>query len=79
MQLIKFYKDGCAPCVRVDNFLKDLEADFTSINVMKDPAKAAEYNIGFSVPVVILMDGEQEVKRVAGFNQAILEEMVSIL
>lgn len=79
MELIKFYKDNCGPCTRVDNFLNDREAEFTAINVMKQPEKAAEYNIGFSVPVLILMDGEEEVKRIGGFNEAVMEEMLSLL
>lgn len=79
MELLKFYNDGCGPCIAVDNFLKDQGVDYTPVNVAKEPAKAAEYNIGFSVPVVILMDGEQEVMRSRGYNGGQLEEMVSIL
>lgn len=79
MNLVKIYKDGCVPCVRVSNFLQDQGVDYVDINVMKEPEKAMAYNIGFSVPVLILMDGEEEVKRVSGYNEAVMEEMISLL
>lgn len=79
MHLVKFYKDNCGPCTRVDNYLKDQEVQFVSINAIKEPKKAAAFKIGMSVPVVLLMDGDEEVKRINGFNEAVLEEMISLL
>jgi glutaredoxin len=76
MEIIKFYNDGCGPCIAVDNFLQDKGVAYKSYNAAKEPKKAVEYKLGFGVPVVILMDGETEVKRTKGYNIGELEAII---
>lgn len=78
MKILKFFQPNCAPCVAVDNFLKDQGVEYTSIDVTKDAKKAAECEIGFGVPVVLLFDGDNEVKRSYKYNPAELEEILSL-
>ncbi|MEK1828929.1 glutaredoxin domain-containing protein [Priestia megaterium] len=39
MKILKFFQPNCAPCVAVDNFLKDQGVEYTSIDVTKDAKK----------------------------------------
>ena len=66
-KIIKFEKEGCAPCIALDAWLesKGLQS-YTKINPFEDFESAIEYNIK-TVPVLILIDENgQEVKRCIG-------------
>lgn len=65
IHVLKFYKDGCAPCSELSNELNQLffdgraNATIYNTNVSKCPEVAGEYSI-FSVPtLVFLKDGEE--------------------
>lgn len=64
VHVLKFYKDGCAPCKELTNELNQLffddraNATIYNTNVSKCPEVAGEYSI-FSVPsLVFIKDGE---------------------
>lgn len=64
VHILKFYKDGCAPCQEVTNELNGLffddraDATIYSVNVKECPEVAGEYSV-FSVPtLVFIKDGE---------------------
>ncbi len=78
MEIIKFGLNGCGPCVTVERFLKDEGVDFTSVDVEADPAMAAEHDVMFSVPVVILKDGDKEIMRTTGYNPGQLGEIIDL-
>ncbi|MBG0967602.1 glutaredoxin family protein [Bacillus sp. SRB3LM] len=78
MEIIKFGLNGCGPCVTVERFLKDEGVDFTSVNVEEEPAMAAEHDVLFSVPVVILKDGDKEIMRTSGYNPGQLGEIIDL-
>ncbi|MCP1191377.1 thioredoxin [Priestia flexa] len=80
MEILKFYQPSCTTCVPVSNYLEDQGVEVTSYNVMDSEGakKAAELKIGYGVPVVILMDGDKEIKRTLKYNPAELEEIVNL-
>ncbi|MFE4029340.1 glutaredoxin domain-containing protein [Priestia sp. YIM B13551] len=80
MEILKFYQPRCTTCVPVSNFLDAQGVEVTSYNVMEKEGaeKATELNIGYGVPVVILLDGDKEIKRTYKYNEEELEEIVSL-
>lgn len=78
MKVIKFEKQNCVPCTMVQNFLDDKGIEVEKVNPFDNPDEAIKYQIG-SVPVVILLDGDTEVKRSIGYKPDELEEIVSQL
>lgn len=77
MKLIKFEKEGCAPCEMVQSFLDDKGVEVERVDAFKDPKLAGKYELN-SVPTVILVeDNGDEVERVAGFNPPKLEELIN--
>lgn len=65
VSVLKFYKDGCAPCTEVSNQLNTLffdnraDATIYNVKVSECPEVAGEFTI-FSVPtLVFLKDGEE--------------------
>lgn len=67
MKLIVVSQTTCAPCKILKNYLKNEEIPFTEINVTEKPKYIEEFSIS-STPVTILMDEDEEVARVNGFN-----------
>lgn len=79
MQLLKFHKTHCAPCNLVNTYFKNVGVEPLSVNVEENPEMTLEWDIR-SAPTVVLLDDEgKEVRRVSGFNQAVLSEMVAAL
>ena len=65
VSVLKFYKDGCAPCSEVSGQLNQLffddraNATIYNVNVSKCPEVAGEFSI-FSVPTLVFVkDGEE--------------------
>lgn len=65
VHILKFYKDGCAPCQEVTSELNGLffddraNATIYSVNVKEYPEVAGEFTV-FSVPtLVFIKDGEE--------------------
>lgn len=78
-KLIKIYKQNCDPCAKVDGFLKDLEVEYESFDIMENTTLAAQYGI-MSVPVTILVDDNgNEISRSIGYKPNELENLISQL
>ncbi|MGG2091361.1 thioredoxin [Bacillus sp. S13(2024)] len=80
MKLLKFSKENCPACMKVEMLLKSSEIeDYEEVNPFENPNLAVNYQIQ-SVPVTILLDDNgKEVQRSIGFKPDELEEIVSKL
>lgn len=80
MKLLKFEKEHCSSCQKVDAYLSQYDQfDVTRVNPFEQPKTAVKYEIS-SVPVTILLDEEgNEVKRTIGFKPVELKEIVGLL
>jgi thioredoxin 1 len=64
----------------VSNYLNDKGVVYENVDVEKNPDLALKFDIGMSVPVTILVDGEgNEVKRSRGFRLNELEDIINSL
>ena len=77
-KLIKFEKEGCAPCSAAQNFLDDLGVEVERIMAFDNPKESSKYEIGTLPTIILLKDGE-EVQRSTGFKPDELEEMAEKL
>lgn len=68
VHILKFYKEGCAPCQDVTNQLNQLffdgraNATVYSVNVKECPEVAGEFSI-FSVPTLVFLKDNVEYHR----------------
>ena len=77
-KIIKFEKNDCNPCAMVSEFLDRKGVKYERINAFDNPEMAMKFRVR-TVPTVILMENDAEVKRVMGFKMEELNEMASEL
>ena len=77
-KIIKFEKNDCNPCAMVSEFLDRKGVEYERINAFDNPEMAMKFRVR-TVPTVILMENDAEVKRVMGFKMEELNEMASAL
>jgi len=77
-KIIKFEKNDCNPCAMVSEFLDKKGVKYERINAFDNPEMAMKFRVR-TVPTVILMENDAEVKRVMGFKMEELNEMASEL
>ncbi|MGM7720685.1 thioredoxin family protein [Metabacillus sp. Hm71] len=78
-KLIKFEKENCPNCDRVQMFLDNEEVEVQKVNPFENPTLAARYDIG-SVPTTVLVDEDgNEIDKSISFNPGELEELISKL
>lgn len=77
-KIIKFEKNDCNPCAMVSEFLDRKGVEYERINAFDNPEMAMKFRVR-TVPTVILMENDAEVKRVMGFKMEELNEMASEL
>ena len=77
-KIIKFEKNDCNPCAMVSEFLDRKGVEYERINAFDNPEMAMKFKVR-TVPTVILMENDAEVKRVMGFKMEELNEMASEL
>jgi thioredoxin 1 len=78
MKIIKFYKNGCAPCKTVEQYLESKNIPTDNVNIFDDPDAAFDYSI-MSVPVTILLNNAGlEIYRVRGFDAKELDDLIGI-
>lgn len=77
-KIIKFEKNNCNPCAMVSEFLDRKGVEYERINAFDNPEMAMKFRVR-TVPTVILMENDAEVKRVMGFKMEELNEMASEL
>lgn len=77
MKLLKFEKEHCPSCDRVDAFLSQYgHLQIQRVNPFENPQLAVSYKIA-SVPVTILLDDhEVEMKRSIGYKPEELKEII---
>jgi thioredoxin 1 len=76
--ILKFSRPGCVPCQMVGNFLNDQGVQYTEINVYEDAETANKFNIQ-SVPVVVLLDGDDVEDMIFGYQPEQLNELINKL
>lgn len=77
-KLIKFEKNNCNPCAMVSELLEKNGISYERINAFDNPEMAMKFKVR-TVPTVILVDGEEEIKRTMGFKIEELNEIISML
>ena len=77
-KLVKFEKNDCNPCAMVSDLLDKKGVEYERINAFDNPEMAMKFKVR-TVPTVILMENDAEVKRVMGFKMEELNEMASEL
>ena len=77
-RIIKFEKNDCNPCAMVSEFLDRKGVEYERVNAFDNPEMAMKFKVR-TVPTVILMENDAEVKRVMGFKMEELNEMTSEL
>ena len=79
MRVIKFSKAGCAPCEQVTKYLEKTGIEYETV----DPTETEDFDLILkhnirAVPVTLLLDDEGEaIKRVVGFNEQGLQEIIN--
>lgn len=75
MKIIKFYGNTCMQCNMLDQFMsaEGLVAD-ESISTDDNPEKAFEFDI-MSQPTLLVLDGDDEVARMVGYNPGRMQEV----
>lgn len=75
-KLIKFSRPACVPCQMVGNLLDDKGVIYQEINVYEDAETANKYNIQ-SVPVLVLLNGEEVEEMSFGYNPDEIEKLLT--
>lgn len=76
-QLLKFSRPNCIPCQMVKNYLDDKNVTVDKeVNVYEDAETANKYGIQ-SVPVLVLLDGEEVEDMVFGYKPDEIEHLLN--
>ncbi|ASZ03861.1 MULTISPECIES: thioredoxin family protein [Bacillus] len=75
MRLIKLEQPNCNPCKMVSNYLNEAGVEYETFDVTQKPEVAAQFEV-MSVPVTILLNEQEEVKRSVGFKPEELDELL---
>jgi len=69
MKILKFYADWCGPCkmlsMTIETIKEEITFEIEEVDIDNNVDMAQKYNIR-SVPTMIIVDGETEVKRRTG-------------
>lgn len=77
-QLIKFSRPSCVPCQMMSNYLNDKGVTYEEVNVYEDAETANRFNIQ-SVPVLILLNGEEIEEISFGYNPDEIDQLLNKL
>lgn len=77
-KIIKFEKEDCNPCTMVSEYFKTQNVLFDAINPFNNPELAMKYRVR-SVPTTLLIENDEELMRVIGFQPAKLKSMIESL
>lgn len=78
MRLIKLEQPNCNPCKMVSNYLNNAGVEYETVDVTQRPEVAAQYQV-MGVPVTILLNEQEEVKRSVGFKPDDLDDLINDL
>lgn len=74
-KIVKFEKEDCNPCKQVSEYFTTRNILFETINPFDNPELAMKYRIR-SVPTTLLVEENQEVMRVIGFQPNELNKLI---
>lgn len=74
IRILKFEKNDCAPCDQVSNVLDTQGIAYEKINPFDNPDMAIKYKVR-TVPTVIVLENDQETKRIIGFKPEELSQL----
>jgi thioredoxin 1 len=78
LKVLKFYKDGCEPCVEVGGNLSAVGFRNTqSINVEKEPELAAQYSVTRVPTLVFVKDGTEVARRSGMMSEGVIERIIN--
>lgn len=78
LKVIKFYKDGCAPCVAVSAVLSAVGFRNTeSVNVETSPDLAAEYGVMRVPTLIFVKDGVEVTRRSGMMSEGVIERIIN--
>lgn len=76
-RIIKFEKEDCRPCVLVNEFLSSKKISYEIVNPFDEPETAIKYKIR-SVPTTLLLENEEVIMRVNGYQPEELRDMIEV-
>ncbi len=79
MKIIKVGAMWCPSCIITNKYWKEIKSNYSDIEFIDldidfDSSEVEKYNVGDKLPVVIIFDGDKEVKRIIGEKKK--EEML---
>jgi thioredoxin 1 len=78
LKILKFYKDGCEPCVEVGANLSAVGFRNTqSINVEEEPELAAEHSVTRVPTLVFVKDGVEVTRRSGMMSEGVIERIIN--
>ncbi len=77
-KIIKFEKEDCNPCIMVSEYFKASSIPFDVVNPFNNPEVAMKYKVR-SVPTTLLIDDDEVLMRVIGFQPSELKSMIDSL
>lgn len=77
-KIIKFEKADCNPCLMVSEYFKANSIPFDAVNPFNDPEIAVKYKIR-SVPTTLLVEGDEVLMKVIGYQPGELRSMIEAL
>ncbi len=77
-KILKFEKNDCNPCALVSDLLDKSGVQYEKVNPFNNPELAMKYKVR-SVPTVILVEQDQEIRRTVGFKPEELQEIMNSL
>jgi glutaredoxin len=76
-RILKFEKNDCAPCTQVSEFLDRKGIAYETVNPFDKPELAIQFKVR-TVPTVIVLEENQETKRIIGFKPEELSALESL-
>ena len=77
-KILKFEKNDCNPCALVSDLLDKKGVQYEKVNPFNNPELAMKYKVR-SVPTVILVEQDEEIRRTVGFKPEELQEIMNSL
>lgn len=77
-KILKFEKNDCNPCALVSDLLDKSGVQYEKVNPFNNPELAMKYKVR-SVPTVILVEQDEEIRRTVGFKPEELQEIMNSL
>lgn len=77
-KILKFEKEDCNPCVMVSEYFKMNGVSIDTVNPFNNPEVAMKYKIR-SVPTTLLVEDDEILMRVIGYQPAELRSMIESL